>query len=102
VVRPVNGAVLARQFCGLNHLGSDSVPVIVDKAARGKRDGFRTTDHRRGSKTLVRHCEVTHLGHAWSGGDPALRYNAAKGPEASVLLWNFFKRHRRLKTLRPR
>ena len=102
VVRPVNGAVLARQFCGLNHLGSDSAPVILDKAARGKRDGFRTTDYRRGSKTLVRMCEVTHLGHAWSGGDPALRYNAAKGPEASVLLWDFFKRHRRLKTSRPR
>ncbi|MBC7414549.1 MAG: PHB depolymerase family esterase [Herminiimonas sp.] len=95
LVRPVNGRQLAEQFRRLNRLPGDAQPLPVERAARGASDAFRIMDYRRGRQLLVRLCEIAHLGHAWSGGDPALRYNAARGPDASALLWNFFKRHRR-------
>ncbi len=96
LVRPVNARQLVEQFCTLNRLPLGAAEPVDERAARGKNDGYRLNDFRRGSQLLVRLCEVTHLGHAWSGGDPALRYNAAPGPDASTLLWDFFKRHRRL------
>jgi poly(hydroxyalkanoate) depolymerase family esterase len=95
VVRPVNAVRLAEQFRDLNRLAAVAVGAPVSKPARGATDAYRLTDYRRGRKTLVRLCEVAHLAHAWSGGDPSLRYNAAQGPDASALLWDFFKRHRR-------
>ena len=96
LVRPINGRQLAEQFRILNRLAQDELQAPVERLARGANDAFQITDFRRGRQLLIRLCEVAHLGHAWSGGDPALRYNAARGPDASVLLWNFFKRHRRI------
>ena len=96
VVRPVNAAQLANQFCTINGLSSADRGVPTVRAARGSCDAYSITEYRRAGKTLLRLCEVRHLAHAWSGGDASLRYNAANGPDASTLLWNFFKRHRRL------
>ena len=95
VVRPVNARRLVQQFRSLNRLADAPTAAPLSKPARGANDAYRLTDYRRGRKTLVRLCEVAHLAHAWSGGDPSLRYNAAQGPDASALLWDFFKRHRR-------
>jgi len=43
----------------------------------------------------VRVCEIAQLDHAWAGGDPAHRFHARRGPDASALLWRFFRSHRR-------
>ena len=96
LVRPVNARQLVEQFRLLNRLPSGAPGPVLERAARGKNDAFRIDDYRQGRRVLVRLCEVAHLGHAWSGGDATLRYNSAKGPDASALLWDFFKRHRRL------
>lgn len=96
VVRPINASQLVQQFCLLNRLAASSEQTPVQHSVRGARDAYATTDYLRGRVAVVRLCQVTHLAHAWSGGDPALRYNAAAGPDASALLWDFFKRHRRL------
>jgi len=37
----------------------------------------------------VRVCEIAQLDHAWAGGDPAHRFHARRGPDASALLWRF-------------
>ena len=95
VVRPVNAAQLVRQFCAVNAMPETAHAAPVNRAARGACDAYRVTDYKRGSKTMVRLCEVANLAHAWSGGDPAQRYNTASGPDASKLAWDFFKRHRR-------
>ena len=95
VVRPVNAAQLVRQFCAVNAMPETSHDAPANRAARGACDAYRVTDYKRGSKTMVRLCEVANLAHAWSGGDPAQRYNTASGPDASKLAWDFFKRHRR-------
>ena len=95
VVRPVNAVQLARQFRILNRLapGAHEAPVV--RKARAPNDAWRRTDSRHKGRVVVRLCEVANLAHAWSGGDDSLRYNTARGPDASVLLWDFFKRQRR-------
>jgi hypothetical protein len=39
--------------------------------------------------------EVAELSHAWSGGKDDLLSRDAKGPDASLLIWNFFKQFSR-------
>ncbi len=95
VVRPVNAGQLAQQFCILNRMASTAHETPVLRAARAANDAWRRTDYKHQGRVVVRLCEVTHLAHAWSGGDASLRYNAARGPDASALLWDFFRRHRR-------
>ena len=46
-------------------------------------------------RAVVRLCEITHVEHAWSGGDPAVRYHSRGGPDASALIWRFFQAQRR-------
>ena len=41
-------------------------------------------------RLVARLVEVTGLGHAWSGGDPALAYNDAEAPDATALVGAFF------------
>jgi poly(3-hydroxybutyrate) depolymerase len=52
-----------------------------------------TRDYLRGRKLILRSVVIEGLGHAWSGGDTTLSYNAA-GPDASRLVVDFFSRHR--------
>jgi poly(3-hydroxybutyrate) depolymerase len=44
---------------------------------------------------VLRVVRIAGLGHAWSGGDPALRFNAEAGPEASRMMLEFLGKHRR-------
>lgn len=97
VVHPVNQQQLARQWLQLNGLPADAAPQVALKSAgRGAgRTTYEIRDHRVGRKVLLRAVRVAGLRHAWSGGDPALRFNAAGGPDASRMMLDFFGRHRR-------
>ena len=95
VVRPVNASQLARQFRILNRLAPSAHEPPVSRKARSPNDAWRRTDSRQQGKVVVRLCEVANLAHAWSGGDASLRFNTARGPDASALMWDFFKRQRR-------
>jgi len=98
VVAPRNAQQLVEQFLHVNQLAGAS-PTSVKSMADGKTGAYRRTDYVRGRKTLVRWCELDHVGHAWSGGDEALKFNTRGGPDASVLIWRFVSAHRR--TLAP-
>jgi poly(hydroxyalkanoate) depolymerase family esterase len=37
---------------------------------------------------------VQRLGHAWSGGRPGGSHSDPQGPDATGLMWSFFRRHR--------
>jgi len=49
----------------------------------------------------VRLCRVQGLGHAWSGGDDAVPFHSSKGPDATSLLWDFFRHQKRTESARP-
>jgi poly(hydroxyalkanoate) depolymerase family esterase len=107
VVRPVNANQIASQFQMLNGLdSSEAKPMVLKKgnqrSSRNPVNPYRIADHYRGRKLMLRVCHIEGLGHAWSGGDSSLRFNAREGPDASRLMWDFFKRHRRLPASRVR
>jgi len=100
VVRSVNLMQLAQQFRLVNHIADDTdLPVTQEyparPAGRSPRHAYQVLDYARGRSPLVRVCRINGLDHAWSGGDARLRFNAEVGPDASLMMWNFFQMHRR-------
>ncbi|MDH0092150.1 PHB depolymerase family esterase [Achromobacter mucicolens] len=93
-VAPRNAKQLFEQFRTLNTADPHALPVErVLGLGTGK--AYRRVDVLRGRKTVLRLCEITRLEHAWSGGDPSVRYHARNGPDASALVWRFFQGQRR-------
>ena len=97
VVDPVNQRQLARQWLQLNGLpAGPATRVAVKPAGRGgSRNAHEIHDYLVGRKVVLRVVRIAGLGHAWSGGDPALAFNAKAGPDASRMALEFFGRHRR-------
>jgi len=96
VVRPTNALQLAWQFCQANVISTSAHEPLVACSATGNCDSYRITDYYQHQKLMIRLCQIRHLTHAWSGGDIAFRFNAEHGPDASSMLWEFFKKHVRL------
>lgn len=97
VVRPINQQHLKRQWLQLNGIpDGPSTRVTVKPAGRGGRwNAQEIHDYLIGRKVVLRVVRIAGLGHAWSGGDPNLRFNAEAGPEASRMVLEFFGKHRR-------
>ncbi len=96
-VNPVNGRLLARQFLAYNGLG-DRIGERLDCAndAPPLSDGdYREARFGRWNRDLVRLVEVAGLDHAWSGGDASVEYHSDIGPDASWMMWQFFRQHSR-------
>ena len=90
VVAPVNGKQLVAQFLRLNRLSSAATSVTEEQ-----RDGYVMREYRRAGGGVVRWCRAAGLEHAWSGGDEAVPFHSATGPDASALIWSFFARQQR-------
>lgn len=97
VVRPINQHQLARQWLQLNGLPEGPATRVALKPAGrgGRRNAHAIHDYLVGRKVVLRVVRIAGLGHAWSGGDPTLRFNAEAGPDASRMLLEFLGRHRR-------
>lgn len=98
-VNPLNGRLLARQFLAYNGL-ADKLDQRLESAndddGPGPDDGAcRDVRFGRWNRDLVRLVEVAGLDHAWSGGDASIQYHSDLGPDASWLMWQFFRQHRR-------
>ncbi|MDR6583439.1 extracellular catalytic domain type 1 short-chain-length polyhydroxyalkanoate depolymerase [Herbaspirillum frisingense] len=99
-VRPVNQRQLVEQFVSLNRtLALTAMPTKERRFGRASRNApmqrrFTINDHTIGRKVMIRSVMIEGLGHAWSGGDDAMSFNA-RGPDASRLMLNFLERHRR-------
>ncbi|GAB7536143.1 extracellular catalytic domain type 1 short-chain-length polyhydroxyalkanoate depolymerase [Burkholderia sp. 3C] len=95
VVAKVNADQAARQWLRVNGMldaNGDETNGTRVLAEHGDR---LVVDYRRSRRTIVRVCMVRGLGHAWSGGDERLPFNSARGPDASALMWSFFRTRRR-------
>ena len=90
-VHPRNAYQLAQQFVYVNVARGDrGVAEKVSTLAMGTAREYERHDFMLGKKPVVRLCLVKGLGHAWSGGDPDLKFNAREGPKACLLIWQFF------------
>jgi len=101
IVRPVNVRQLAQQFRALNQVTEETEATVTFKAAstaqsRHPHHPYNMYEYYESNELLVKVCEIFQLGHAWSGGDCKLRYNACTGPDATRMLWQFFRQHRRV------
>lgn len=97
VVHPVNQDLLAQQWLQLNGLPAGAATRVAARPAGrgGSRNAHTIHEYLAGRKVLLRVVRIAGLGHAWSGGDPALKYNEKAGPDASRMMLDFFGRHRR-------
>jgi poly(3-hydroxybutyrate) depolymerase len=107
VVRRINMTQLTEQFAILNAaLITRGQPVVRTWPARSAgprpRHAYESATWYAGRKPQLVACEVDQLGHAWSGGDGQVAFSAPQGPDASLLLWTFFSRHRRGQTVEDR
>jgi len=97
VVAPVNGEQLVAQFLRLNGLANAQTD-----ASDETRDGYLMREYRRARGAgVVRWCRVPGLDHAWSGGDEAVPFHSATGPDASSLIWDFFSTQQRASAKAP-
>ncbi|OXH86186.1 esterase, partial [Burkholderia multivorans] len=92
---PKNADELAVQFMRLNGLADSRGALRGGERVETRQAGARIVDVRRDGESVVRLCHVKGLDHAWSGGDEAVPFHAAVGPDASAMVWSFFETHRR-------
>lgn len=45
---------------------------------------------------------IKGLGHAWSGGDPDEKFSSPEGPNSTLKIWNFFKKHKNVSRQRKK
>src|SRR6266702_271716 len=101
VVAPVNAEQLTEQYLRLNGIVDARGVRKVGDVKEDRKATVTTRDYTRGGRRVVRLCRVQGLGHEWSGGDDAVPFHSSKGPDASSLLWDFFRHQRRTESARP-
>lgn len=100
VVRRVNARQLTEQMHIINTPWITSAhPVARHHAGRAggrsPRHGYRSLTYYAGRKPYLVQCDIESLGHAWSGGDGSVEYSTPAGPNATLMMWNFFVLHQR-------
>ena len=94
VVAPVNGDQVADQWRRTNTrvLGESAIEPVVSAAGTA---GYPFTRHVHRNKangaSVIEYYVVDGLGHAWSGGKMGESYSDPRGPDATALMWAFFK-----------
>jgi len=95
VVARHNAMQLGVQFARVNQLLDAQGALRVGEIRTYSGEAVEYTDYLRSGRLLVRVGVVRGLGHAWSGGDPSEPFHSARGPNATAMLWQFFRRQRR-------
>ncbi len=106
VVRRINAEQLEQQFLLVNAAQlTGAEPVRRSYAGRltgrSPRPAHHTDTWYVKRKPYVVHCKIAGLGHAWSGGDDSVDFTERAGPNASLMLWEFFEHHQRLTVAEP-
>ena len=98
VVRRINARQLGQQLqiinaAAITRAESKRQTFPARTGGRSPKRGYSTTTHYAGRKPQLVQCDISALGHAWSGGDDSERFSAREGPDASLMMWTFFARH---------
>lgn len=98
LVSPVNADQLLEQFAWANGIWRGDlaglIPLPPSPPVPGGVPGgysFTFTDYGGNRPPLLRKVIVRGLGHAWSGGPPGLENSDPKGPDATRMIWEFFR-----------
>lgn len=92
VVASRHGASLARQYLAFNGIEvPPGAQTLLPPPDRTESDAaalntVHLREWQRDGRPLVRLLEIEGLGHAWSGGDPALPFNDAATPDATAMI----------------
>jgi poly(hydroxyalkanoate) depolymerase family esterase len=98
VVNVRNSVALVRQYLRFVRHPAVDTPMVSTSALPAAdfeqrslvNERWTTTrDWLQDGRVVVRYVCVTALGHAWSGGDDALEWNDARGPDATALAIGF-------------
>jgi poly(hydroxyalkanoate) depolymerase family esterase len=97
-VAPVNSTYLVRQFVLFN--GGDlppgaALPPTLTRAGQPHAAGHVMSEYYAGRRLAARLITIPGLGHAWSGGDPALEFFDDRRLDATALVCDFFSSHAR-------
>ena len=84
-VAPSNGLEAARLWAEVE----GAKPGTTRTVQRGARHATQVTDYRVPGRLVATLCEISGLGHAWSGGAPSQPFSDPKGPDASRMIWSF-------------
>lgn len=104
-VAPNNARQLMEQFAYLNRLSTrpnKSAKILASSCPdalvlnKGTPREYQRWDVKAGAQVIVRLCMVNKLGHAWSGGNGNIRFHSTTGPNASLMMWQFFSKFGRL------
>ncbi len=98
VVRRINARQLGQQLqiinaAAITRAAATHKTYPARTSGRSPKRAYTTTTHYAGRKPQLVQCDISTLGHAWSGGDDRMRFSAREGPDASLMLWTFFARH---------
>jgi poly(hydroxyalkanoate) depolymerase family esterase len=98
VVRRINARQLAQQFQIINAAVTRTEGVRHNFPARttgrSPKRAYATMTYTAGRRPQLVECEIATLGHAWSGGDDSVSFSTRAGPNATLMMWAFFARHR--------
>ena len=100
-VAPVNAAYLARQLLLLNGFEpqdlppAPSLPQALRSASLYREGTYKIEEHYAEGNLAVQLVTIEGLGHAWSGGDPALPFNDAAAPDATEMIGEWIEGLRR-------
>ncbi|MFN0038484.1 MAG: alpha/beta hydrolase family esterase [Burkholderiales bacterium] len=92
VVHPSNADQTIAQFMAMARGIGETSEALVESVRRVTHGGTRPCEIRdfRSAETLmVRKVLIEELRHAWSGGDAQYAFNDARGPDASLMIWEF-------------
>lgn len=95
VVAPKNAEQLGLAFLRLNGFIDRAGAWIAGTAYETQEGSARIDDYFMSNRRVLTVCRVADLGHAWAGGDEAVPFHSEAGPDASALIWAFFRDHRR-------
>ena len=100
VVRRINARQLAQQLqivnaAAITRTEPTQQTFPARPGGRSPRHAYTTATHYAGRKPQLVQCDIASLGHAWSGGDDSVSFSTRAGPNATLMMWSFFARHRR-------
>ena len=98
VVRRINARQLGQQLqiinaAAITRAEAKRQTFPARTGGRSPKRGYSTTTYYAGRKPQLVQCDISALGHAWSGGDNSVSFSAREGPDASLMMWTFFARH---------